>query len=169
MGQRSVRAAVGFLFAALAIPATASTFVRLELPDLVRESDKGIVAGRVTDLRSFWNPDRTMIWTEATVFVTEDLTGGGAAGRTLVFRVPGGVVDGYRIQMEGAPAFQRGDEMVVFATGWPDGSLMVQGYFQGVSSIRLGPHGEEVLVGGRADGMPLAELRRAVRALRSGR
>lgn len=167
--RRFALGAAALVGAALSLNSAASTFLRLDIPDLVRGSDRGVYAGRVESLRSTWNPERTMIWTEAVVHSSEDLTGGNGAGQSLLFRVPGGVVDGYRVEMAGAPLFEIGDEIVVFATSWPDGSLMVHGYFQGISSIRLGPQGEEVLAGGSADGMKLAELRRSVRAMREGR
>ena len=167
--MRVLQPAMGLAAVAVWSVIQASTFMRLEIPDLVQGADRGIYAGRVTETHSVWNPEHTMIWTEATLLVTEDLGGGAATGRTLRFRIPGGVVDGYRIQMEGAPHFETGDETLVFATSWPDGSLMVHGYFQGISSVRLGPTGQETLVGGRADGMTLAALRAQIQAIRSGR
>jgi hypothetical protein len=86
-----------------------------------------------------------------------------------VFRVPGGRVGDQWIEMEGAPRFEPGQDVVVFAASWPDGSLMVHGYFQGLSTIRLGADGRLVLAGGAADGMALDDLRRAVRALGAAR
>ena len=152
-----------------AFPSLASTFIRYGIPELVRGADRGAYAGRVLELRSSWNTERTMIWTEVTVQATENLVGGGGAGRTLVFRVPGGRVGDQWIEMEGAPRFEPGADVVVFATSWPDGSLMVHGYFLGLSSIRLGADGRLVLAGGAADGMTLDDLRRAVRALGAAR
>ena len=55
------------------------------------------------------------------------------------------------------------DEVLVFATRWPDGSDKVLGYLQGLSSIRTSENGRRVLSGGRAGGMTLDGLRRTIR------
>jgi len=141
----------------------ASTFLRLDVPELIRTADRGIVVGRVLEQHSEWNEDRTMIWTEVTVLVEEDLAGREPVGESVVVRVPGGRVDGFAIAMQGAPEFADGERIVMFVTTWPDGSLKVLGYFQGRSEIRLDQDGRSVLVGGNADGMTLDALRTTVR------
>ena len=161
-------AALSVLLSLIAPVATASTFIKLEIADLVREAERGVFAGQVLSMKSSWNTEKSMIWTEVSVLVREDLTGPAKdVGRTLVFRVPGGRVADREVTMAGAPRFEVGEPVVVFATTWPDGSLMVAGYFQGLSFVRPGPRGQPVLVEGRADGMTVDSLREAVRAERA--
>src|SRR3989442_220336 len=85
---------------------TASTFIKLEIADLVREAERGVFAGQVLSMKSAWNTEKSMIWTEVSVLVREDLTGPAKdVGRTLVFRVPGGQVADREVTMAGAPRF----------------------------------------------------------------
>jgi hypothetical protein len=157
------------LFGAATCLAHASTFLRLGVEDLARQADGGILVGRVVDSRSSWNDARTMVWTEVTVVVHEDLARGGGVGESRIFRVPGGRVGDVEIRMHGAPELVVGDQVVLFGTAWPDGSNKVLGYFQGLSSVRTAGDGRLVLRGGSADGMTMEELRRAVRtALATG-
>ena len=79
-------------------------------------------------------------------------------------RVPGGVVDGYRVVMEGAPDFKVGDNVVVFLGAWDDGALMVEGYYQGLSKVDRDAAGNEMLKGGSAHGLSMAQLAKQIAA-----
>jgi hypothetical protein len=137
----------------------ASTFLSLSVPELIQSADGGIFIGRVLKSTSVWNEDHTMIWTEINVLILEDLSNMAAEGKTQVFRVPGGRIEGAEIRMQGAPEFVIGDKVLLFSTFWPDGTRKVLGYFQGKSSIRKSPDGRDLLKGGKADSMTLEELR----------
>jgi len=79
-------------------------------------------------------------------------------------RVPGGTVGDFHAVMEGAPEFQVGDNVVVFLGLWDDGVTMVEGYFQGLSKVDRDAAGNEMLKGGSAHGLSMAQLARQIAA-----
>jgi hypothetical protein len=153
--------AIVALLAAGASGVGASTFLNQSVGDLIRSSH-GIVHAQVTDIRSEWNSDHTFIFSYVTLEVKRSLLGTKHAYETV--RVPGGVVDGYRVVMEGAPAFQVGDNVVVFLGAWDDGALMVEGYYQGLSKVDRDAAGNEMLKGGSAHGLSMAQLAKQIAA-----
>src|SRR2546422_5329939 len=96
--------ALAVLIAAAGASTIASTFLKEDVDSLTRRSES-IVRARVADVRSYWNDDRTMIFTDVTLQVLGRLRG--TADRQIVVRVPGGTVDDYTVTMEGAPEFER--------------------------------------------------------------
>ena len=153
--------AVAALLAAGATGAGASTFLKQSVGDLIRSS-QGIVHAQVTDIHSEWNADHTFIFSYVTLEVKRALSGTKHAYETV--RVPGGVVDGYRVVMEGAPDFKVGDNVVVFLGAWDDGALMVEGYYQGLSKVDRDAAGNEMLKGGSAHGLSMAQLAKQIAA-----
>lgn len=152
------------LAAAITAAATgtfASTFLKQSVGDLMRASH-GIVHARVTQVTSDWNADRTYIFTHVTLEVKRALQGPKRAYETV--RVPGGQVGDFRAVMEGAPEFRVGDDVVVFLGAWDDGVTMVEGYFQGVSRVERDAAGNEMLRGGSANGLSMAQLARQISA-----
>jgi hypothetical protein len=143
--------AIAAVLAAGVTGAGASTFLKQSVADLI-QSSRGIVHAQVTDIRSEWNAEHNFIIS----FVTQH------AYETV--RVPGGVVDGYRVVMEGAPDFQVGDNVVVFLGAWDDGALMVEGYYQGLSKVERDAAGNEMLKGGSAHGLSMAQLAKQIAA-----
>ena len=144
---------VGILL--ISSPASATTFLKADVPTLARASTS-IVQARVESTQSSWNADHSMIFTEVTLDVVQTLRGTPASG--VVVRVPGGTVDGYTIRMEGAPEFQEGSEVVAFIGSWDDGAAKVVGYSQGLSRVVRDELGNLILQGGSADGVPLGQL-----------
>lgn len=153
--------AVAALLAAGASGAGASTFLKQSVGDLIQKSH-GVVHAQVTDIRSEWNADHTFIFSYVTLEVKRSLLGTKHAYETV--RVPGGVVDGYRVVMEGAPDFQVGDNVVVFLGSWDDGAQMVEGYYQGLSKVDRDAAGNEMLKGGSAHGLSMAQLAKQIAA-----
>jgi len=153
--------ALAALIAAGASGAGASTFLKQSVGDLIRSSH-GIVHAQVTDIRAEWNADHTFIFSYVTLEVKRSLLGQKHAYETV--RVPGGVVDGFRVVMEGAPDFQVGDKVVVFLGAWDDGALMVEGYYQGLSKVDRDAAGNEMLKGGSAHGLSMAQLAKQIAA-----
>jgi hypothetical protein len=137
--------------------AAASSFLQVDLPTL-KQMSESVVHAKVVDVRSEWNAEGSAIFT----FVTLDVKGRlhGTAANQLVVRVPGGTVGDFTSEMEGAPQFQRGDNVVAFIARWHDGVPMVAGYAQGLSKVNEDRAGNAILEGGLADGMPLSELGR---------
>lgn len=153
--------ALAGLLAAGVTGAGASTFLKQDVGDLIRKS-QGVVHAQVTDIRAEWNADHTFIFSYVTLEVKRTLAGTKHAYETV--RVPGGVVDGYRVVMEGAPDFKVGDNVVVFLGAWDDGQLMVEGYYQGLSKVDRDAAGNEMLKGGSAHGLSMAQLAKQIAA-----
>ncbi len=151
--------ALALLLAALAAPSLASVFLKEDVASLAGKS-RAVVHARVADMRSYWNAERTMIFTDVTLEVKGRLRG--TAEGQLVVRVPGGTVDDYTVEMEGAPEFVTGEQVVAFIGSWDDGVPMVAGYFQGLSRVEHDKSGNAILHGGVADGLPMIELARQV-------
>ena len=161
MRRRSSLAAfaLGAMFLAGVTMTAASTFLKVDIPTLKRMSES-VIQARVTNVQSAWNDEGSAIFTFVTLQVTGRLHG--TSTDELVVRVPGGTVGDFTSEMEGAPRFQEGDEIVAFIARWYDGVPMVAGYAEGLSKIDRDPRGNLILRGGLADGMPITDLGRAL-------
>jgi len=110
------------------MPAIASTFLAMELPELVAESD-AVVRGEVLSVSSFWDADHRVILTEAKVRIDERLAGDvGQVGREVTVRTFGGKVGDYEIVAHGFPTFRVGEETVLFVARKADRTVQVTGY-----------------------------------------
>jgi hypothetical protein len=135
----------------------ASTFLKVDVPTLKKMSES-VVHARVVDVQSSWNDEGSAVFTYVTLEVKGRLHG--KADNQIVVRVPGGTVGDFTSEMEGAPQFHKGDQIVAFIARWYDGVPMVAGYAQGLSKVNQDRLGNEILEGGAADGMPILELGR---------
>jgi hypothetical protein len=135
----------------------ASTFLKVDIPTLMRMSES-VVRANVVDVRSAWNDEGSAIFT----FVTLEVTGRlhGTAEGQIVIRVPGGTVGDFTSEMEGAPKFEPGTDVVAFISRWHDGVAMVTGYAEGLSRVNRDTRGNLMLHGGLVDGMPMSDLGR---------
>jgi hypothetical protein len=149
--------ALAAIFLAGATLPAASTFLKVDIPTLQKMSES-VVHARVTDVRSAWNDEGSAIFTFVTLEVKARLHG--AADNQIVVRVPGGTVGDFTSEMEGAPRFLQGDEVVAFIARWHDGVAMVAGYAAGLSKVKHDQLGNAFLEGGLADGMPMSDLAR---------
>jgi hypothetical protein len=116
------------LCAAAALPAGASTFLKMSQKDLVRDSEL-VVQGKVLRVSSFWEPTGRAIVTEAMVQVEEAIVGN--APTVVIVRTFGGEVGGYRIEADGFPQFKLNERLVLFLEAENDGVARVAGYQQG--------------------------------------
>lgn len=116
-----------------ALPAAASTFLALSREELVRDAE-AVVVGRIVEVSSFWNAERTAIVTEATLEVTDTVVG--AAPTYLTLRTFGGRVGNYTIEAHGFPRFVLGERALLFLEPEQDGAHKVLGYLQGQYRIR---------------------------------
>ena len=108
------------------------------LPAEFREIVNGsqiIVYGLITDVKPEWSEDRRRIDTVVTLAARSYLKGG--PGSTVTFRVPGGQIGRYRNVMVGAPAFQAGEETVLFLSASGPSVAHVFGLSQGVFRVRV--------------------------------
>jgi hypothetical protein len=117
----------------------ATVIVPIEFRELVTGAPV-IVHGQVVDVRSDWVDGRRSIETFVTIAVREYLKGN--LGDSVTFRVPGGQLGRYRTVFVGAPAFQEGDEVVLFLKhAGPSHPYIVglsQGAFRVVADARTG-------------------------------
>ena len=144
-------AAVVLVVAGAAVEA--STFLAMTRDELVAGS-AAVVDARVTQVKSFWNRERTAILTEALVRV-DDVIVGEAPGFVKV-RTFGGTVGRLRIDAPGFPTFERGQRLLLFLYVEPaDGSVRVQGYRMGQYRIETAADGVERAVPMADEGMLL--------------
>ena len=154
--SRAALALGAVLLAGVSLTA-ASTFLKVDIPTL-KQMSESVVHAKVVDVRSSWNDEGSAIFTYVTLEVKGRLHG--RADNQLVVRVPGGTVGDFTSEMEGAPRFEKGDNVVAFIARWYDGVPMVAGYAQGLSKVHQDRAGNDILEGGIADGMPEVELAR---------
>ena len=109
------------------LPLQSATLERLTLSDMVTKSTL-VVRGRV--LSSTASFSGGLIYTHYQVGVTESLKGHGAA--TVDVAVPGGVANGVRQTISGAPQFKTGDDYVFFLWTSKAGITQVLGLTQGL-------------------------------------
>ena len=83
---------------------------------------------------SAWDNSHRYIWTHYELAVRDTLKG--PVGARFVISEPGGMVDGIGMRVSGAPEFQVGEEIIVFAYQTPIDYWRVRGYSQG--SFRVG-------------------------------
>lgn len=148
------------LLLAAAAPAVASTFLKVDLHDLQHMAE-AVVRAKVVEVRSYWNDEGTVIFTEAALQVKGRLHG--VSDDLIVVRTVGGTVGDFTVEMGGAPRFQQGEEIVAFISRWSDGTPMIAGYAEGMSKVKSDSIGQLVLEGGLADGLPVSELARQLK------
>lgn len=123
------------LFVACALSTRASAQVRsLETAELTRQADV-VVVGKVSDVRSAWNHEKTRIMTTVTVAVDEVIKGTGGSG-TIAVVTPGGEVDGVGEYYSHMARFRKDEEVVVFARKDNEGRLRVTAGEQGKMAVK---------------------------------
>ena len=160
---------------AAAAPARAAVMLPASVEDLARSS-QAVVRGRVARMTSRWSDDQRRIFTYVEIEPASVWRGTPPARVTVL--VPGGVVGDIGQRVDGAAAFARGEEVVVFLSEAEAGTFRVTGLAQGKFSVAGGtaapdlghvsfaaparlPAGER-----RAEAMDVAELEQRVRSVR---
>jgi hypothetical protein len=140
---RTMRRLIAIVLLA-AVPAAlrATVLVPIEFRELVAVAST-IVHGRVVDVRADWVDGRRAIDTFLTIEAEEYFKG--AAGETVVVRVPGGEMGRYRTIFVGAPAFRRGDEVVLFLKGDAARGAFIVGLSQGAFRVVRDPSGRRIV------------------------
>jgi hypothetical protein len=126
MRLRILGAAV--LTALLITNAMATTVVRMELPQLVKNSDS-IVQGRVEQVYVQWDAARGLAFTYVSVNVGDPMKG--ERKRSVLIRQLGGKVGSMNVTVSGMPRFSKGEEVIVFLKDQKDGTFQVLGMNQG--------------------------------------
>jgi hypothetical protein len=126
--------ALAALFAMLLLTGAvfATTVMRMELPQLVKQSDS-IIQGYVDDVTVQWDSTRNLAFTYITVSVEDPMKGDHS--RTVTIRQLGGKVGALNVSVAGMPKFTKGEEVIVFLKGAQDGTFYVLGLNQGKYQI----------------------------------
>lgn len=170
----------------IAMPASASTFARVDLEYLVAENDAAVV-GEVLSARSYWNEDRSFILTDVRLAVSEVLKGA-VPSREITVTVPGGQVGDLVAVIVGAAELKPGKWYVLFLDRvdlfGARNVLTVHDHCQGAFDIEMAKDGLRAVSQGRrhellpdvvgnadpvggAKGMPFIHLTQTVRELAS--
>ena len=125
------------LLATLAVvplsPVYGTLVPRLSFAELVGQSEV-VVQGQVVSVRVAWDADHASLWTHYEVQVDDTLKG--TQGPMLAIQEPGGELDGVRMEIVGAPHYELGEEVVIFASrtplglrtcGWGQGRFVIEG------------------------------------------
>jgi hypothetical protein len=131
------------LAAALLAPIRATTVPEMSFEEVVASS-AAIVHGKVVRSWTSWDPERTAIWTHYAIQVKTQLKGG--PGTVVTISEPGGELDGKHMLIAGAPRYEVGEEVVVFASETPIGYLRTCGWGQGKFEVRRTAPGERAVV-----------------------
>ncbi len=134
---------IGLLLLAVAVPMSASTFLRMTQGELVRGS-AAVVQGQVLKVSSFWDASGRVIMTEAQIQVEEKVFGN--APSVVVVRTFGGTVDGYTVEAQGFPTFRAKERLLLYLEAEKDGASRVAGYQQGQFRIVRDQAGVEFAV-----------------------
>jgi hypothetical protein len=126
----------------LSLSASATTMLRVDLPELTRSSDT-IVHGTVRRMESRWSGDGRRILTDVEIQVTETLKG--QAGGTVLVTQPGGRVGDIGQRVSGLASFTQGEEVVVFLERRGTRSFRVAGMAQGKYKVQRSEEGTRVL------------------------
>jgi hypothetical protein len=101
--------------------------------DLTRRADV-VVVGRVTELTSDWNSDRSRIYSRVTVTVDEHIKGD-VAQSSVTISTPGGEIDGVGEVYSHTARFKTDEQVVLFAAADPQGQLSVVGGDEGKLAV----------------------------------
>ena len=125
-----------FALFSCALPLQCATLERLSLDDMIAKST-AIIRGKAVSSHAAFSG--RIIYTHYSIQVSESYKGG--AG-TLDVAVPGGVADGLRQAISGAPELQLGREYVLFLWTGPSGITQIIGLTQGLFSVTPGTESE---------------------------
>ena len=171
--------------AALAVPAGATTLMRLGLEDLVKAHSK-IVVGEVVDVHSYWNHDGTFILTDVRLSAQQVVKGRLEENAEITVTLMGGEVGDLSTLIIGGAELVQGNSYVLFLNeqNLPGArnALTVREHVQGAFDLKLDKDGlravsqavhhpllpdADKLVdppGGR-EGLPLGTMIQSIRAI----
>ncbi|MEK7866159.1 MAG: hypothetical protein AAB434_05705 [Planctomycetota bacterium] len=141
-------------------PVLATTVVKLDLSEVVHQSDRASLA-TVVSVRSEWSASESRAYTTVTFRVERDLIGP-LPNPEFTLRLLGGVAqrpDGevMRQVVHGMPEFQVGERTIVFSVNDARLYCPVVGWYQGCYRVRLDPETGEDRVYDN-DGLPVTSL-----------
>jgi hypothetical protein len=126
------------LSAFLGINSVMALMIKMTTPELTKQA-KAIIRGKVTDMRSEWDPERRFIWTLVTISVSKCIKGDTLPGEEVIVKIPGGVVGQIGQVTEDTPIFKRGEDVLLFISPEVyrgEKVFRVNGNFQGKHTIK---------------------------------
>ncbi len=102
--------------------------VKLELPELVEQSDT-IIQGQVQQVDSRWDDQNKLIFTDVWIRVHDALKG--APQKNLTVRHLGGTVGTTTMSVSGMPAYRSGEDVILFLKRNPETTYHLVGMAQG--------------------------------------
>ena len=114
-----------------------ATQVVYQNPQQLGQQSTLVVRGKVATVESYWNADRTKIFTRTLITIDETYKGA-AAGSVEVTQL-GGVVDGVRVTVHGAVVWRPDQEVVVFLEPYKANGYHVTGFSQGKFDVERDP------------------------------
>jgi hypothetical protein len=145
----------------MVLPAQATVMELLDVGRLTLLSSD-IFYGQVDSTETYWNAERTRIYTRIRVRVDETFKGPVGPSQTVTVTQLGGEIDGVRLDYSGRPDFSVGEKVVLFTTRGKNNDFIVVGLKQGKMTVQ----GSEIkrdfsgitLVRRSADGRGLQQL-----------
>ena len=110
-----------------------ATEVLYRSPKQLADESSRIVRGKVTGVRSYWNAEKTLIFTEVRVRVDEAYKGPALAEARIVQL--GGTVDHLKVTVDGALSWKPAEEVLLFLESNPAGDYQIAGFSQGKFAI----------------------------------
>jgi len=132
MRLQKINLLLGLTILLLATTASATTILRMDLPQLVNKADS-IVQGRVDEVYVQWDAERKLAFTYISVNVGDPMKG--ERRRSVLIKQVGGKVGALSVNVAGMPKFAKGEEVLVFLKDQQDGTFMVLGMNQGKYEI----------------------------------
>ena len=107
--------------------------LKMSFEELSSKSES-IIVGKVNNIDSYWNEERTSIYTEVTISVEDNIKGEIKQGEITII-TPGGEVDGITQYVSDSPTFKPGEEAVLFLNELPGQSFSTQQYQSGLYQV----------------------------------
>jgi hypothetical protein len=127
---------LALLFAALMVlPARATVMEMLDVERLSSLSSD-IFHGQVDSTETYWNAERTRIYTRIRVHIDETFKGPVGRSETVTVTQLGGEIDGVRMDYSGRPDFSVGEKVVLFTTRGKNNDFIVIGLKQGKMTVQ---------------------------------
>jgi len=126
--------------------ANATQIIHRSVEQLGSESTE-VVRGKVASIQSYWNADKSKIYTDIIVDVDESYKGASAGSVRLVQL--GGVVDNVKMTVHGALQWRTDEEVLLFLEPYKNGAYHVSGFSQGKFKIERDPRSGTPFVKGR--------------------
>jgi ATP-dependent protease ClpP protease subunit len=123
----------GIVSASMFSPKAQAQSIAPTTEDLVRSADI-VVVGKVSELKSEWNSDRSRIYSRVTVAVDQHIKGDEGQS-SVTISTPGGEVDGVGEMYSHTARFKADEQVIVFAAADRQGQLKVVGGDEGKLTV----------------------------------